>query len=247
MLFSLNPGYIYIFSKKSNFEVTEIGKAANTDCKEFLLKLVNPNLQLQSCKFFLDVDAALSHLKSVFAPATIASASYEAHYKDVVDLVDEYSLTCKPMKKSFEEVCQGLTDQGQLKLESSEAIFEDKNSALSTILCFVPLTADGRNIQELIAAVFLDATDASAVAQLTACGLIPHLDESLVLLDKSESSALKYIFQDTACEETWQLQLSEYAGLTPASRAVTLEIWLDYTHAGQEIVDKVSPLVFDLS
>lgn len=243
MLFSISPGYVYVFSTKSNTAVTKVGKAETTEATEFLKNLVDPNLQLQFCKFFLDADAAFSHLNTSFAAVPEQTGVYAAVPTDVVTSIAQYASGCKVYQESFNALCQKLNDHGHLKLDTAEEVLTNHTSALATILAFVPSDTDGRSIRELVLEAFNDSTDLIAIDLLTNAGLIPHFEDSLILLDKRIHSRLAYIFKGTACETSWPMQLNEYAGFTHTARAVPLDIWLDFTRAGSELVDLVSPLV----
>ncbi len=244
MHLNIQPGYVYIFHSKSRPGDVKIGKAESVEAREFTLSLGDPDLKLYARAFFLDVFAAEAHMHAVFASQRIDREHFRVGRVTAKKELDRLFNSCRAQRDQFERACRYMADAGELKLDRSQDVPECDGSALATLLAHVPNSRDGRNVKALIPLALAGGVQGEKASKLLAtCGLLAYPVEGVVLLDKAPVSNLERVFKDKACVKTWRSQVAKYAGFNANARSVNLQVWLDATEAGSELVDRVSPLV----
>lgn len=243
MRLTLAPGFVYLFTDTTHPNLCKIGSAQSMDAAEFITSVASPSLRLRFCPFFLDVNSALAHLHHALTLQHVGPGLYEVSYQDAAKVLEALVATCQAQRLQFTEMCHKIQDLGELALDDSQGIDAREGSAMARILAHVPNALDARDVRTLVP-LALSTGPQSETAQrlLQSCGLIPHKLDSLVLLDRSEASLLDCVFEGTSCQSTWREQVAQFCGFNPRARAVGLGAWLDFTLAGSEVVDLVSPL-----
>lgn len=243
MRLTLSPGYVYICYSKYRPKDVKIGKALDTEEREFTLSLGDPDLKIHKKLHFLDVFAAEAHMHGVFAKNRIGREHFEVSRTKASDELSRYFESRQAEQHAFEACVRGLVDRGELKLDTSSQVDECTGSALSSLLAHVPSIRDGRNVKALIALALAGGiVGDKAATLLLGCGLLAYPVEGIVLLDKSMESSLELTFKKKQCQKTWREQVARFAGFNSAGRSVGLQDWIERTEAGQELVDLVSPL-----
>lgn len=244
MNLSLKPGFVYILHSKHRPNDVKIGLARSVDAREFTIGLGDPDIKVHACAFFLDMHAAESHLHLQFADKRVGREHFNVSRAKAKAALMELHERERDLRAELENHFRFMADVGALKLDRSAETRDCDGSALSVLLNHVPSERDGRSVRTLVTmALQSRQPDSAAEKLLRRCGLMPYACEGVVLLDKTEGSALANVFKKKACKQTWRQQLSRYAGLNQRGSAVLMNEWLDSTRAGSELVDRVSPLV----
>lgn len=245
MNLTLRPGFVYILFSKNRPRDVKIGKAESVEARAFELSLGDPDLEIHAKAFFLDVFAAEAHLHSVFAEQRIDREHFKVSRTAATRELERLFDACRSQRETLNSLCCMMADMGELKLDRSVQVSECDGSALSTLMAHVPSAKDGRNVKSLIPLALSGGVLADKAARLLrSCGLLPYPVEGMVLLDKSKRSQLDRVFKGKRCEQTWRAQFAKFAGLNVSGRAVNIDVWLDSTEAGSELVDLVSPLAY---
>ncbi len=245
MNLTLRPGYVYILFSKNRPRDVKIGKAESVEARAFELSLGDPDLKIHAKAFFLDVFAAEAYLHDAFAAHRIDREHFKVSRTTATQALERLFDAGRAQRETLHSLCCMMADMGELKLDRSVQVDECDGSALSTLLAHVPSAKDGRNVKALVPLALSGGTLADKAARLLRnTGLLPYPVEGMVLLDKSSQSQLDRLFRGKRCEKTWRAQLAKFAGLNVANRAVNIDVWLDSTEAGSELVDLVSPVAY---
>jgi hypothetical protein len=245
MHLNLVPGFVYIFAHTRSSNIVKIGSAESMDASEFILNVANPQFRLKFCPFFLNAGKAKEEMQAAFKNFCTGPETYAVSFDVASAMLEE--LKSQAQRLEFAQICRKISDMGELTLDDSQAVDARTGSALAAVLAYVPtgsMLGDVRTLLPLaLSAKGQCATARAAQALLESCGLFAHPVDELVLLNKSEGSLLETLFENTPYEDSWREQLAQFCGFNASARSVGLGVWLDYTLAGPEVVDLVSPLV----
>lgn len=239
---SIKPGYVYILRSAAQPNRVKIGLAKSVEDRQFALSLGDPDLEVHSCLFFLDMHSAEAHMHSLFASKRIVREHFEVTAEEAHRELERLHKARQDEFNKLTAEIRWMVDKGEIKLDTAEDSLVCEGSALSTVLAHVPDAKDGRNVK-MLTAVALNGGLAgrTASALLSKAGLTTYIVDNVVLFDRSKSSKMERIFKGKACFGTWRTQLSKFAGLLHTGKVMPITTWLDKTEADVELIDRVSP------